>query len=56
MTIKENREKVQRSIIRIGPNQVAQIVWKIQLGGLEQLGGLRYLYPAQYPQDVWDIV
>ena len=56
MTIKGNREKVQKSIIRIGPNQVAQIVWKIQLGGLEQLGGLRYLYPAQYPQDVWTIV
>lgn len=56
MTIKENREKVQESIIRIGTNQVAQIIWKIQLGGLEQLNGLRYLYPAQYPQDVWNIV
>lgn len=56
MTIPENRQKVQQSIIRIGVNQVAQIVWKIQLGGLEQLNGLRYLYPAQYPEDVWNIV
>lgn len=56
MSIKENREKVQKSIIRIGKGQVAQIVWKIQLGGLEQLGGLRYLYPPQYPEDVWVIV
>jgi hypothetical protein len=56
MTIKENREKVQKSIIRIGVNQVAQVVWKIQLGGLEQLNGLRYLYPPQYPEDVWNIV
>lgn len=56
MTVKENREKVQKSIIRIGINQVAQIVWKIQLGGLEQLNGLRYLYPPQYPEDVWNIV
>lgn len=56
MTIPENREMVQRSIIRIGINQVAQIIWKIQLGGLEQLNGLRYIYPSQYPEDVWDIV
>ena len=56
MTVKANREKVQRSILRIGKNQVAQVIWKIQLGGLEQLGGLRYLYPPQYPQDVWNIV
>ena len=56
MTIKENREKVQQNIIRVGVNQVAQIIWKIQLGGLEQLGGLRYLYPSQYPEEVWNIV
>ena len=56
MTIKENREKVQKSILRIGKNQVAQIIWKIQLGGLEQLNGLRYLYPSQYPEEVWTIV
>ena len=56
MTVKENREKVQQSIIRLGVNQVAQIIWKIQLGGLEQLNGLRYLYPPQYPDDVWQII
>ena len=56
MTIQENREKVQQNIIRIGKNQVAQIIWKLQLGGLEQLNGLRYLYPSQYPEEVWTIV
>lgn len=56
MTVLENRQKVQQSIIRIGVNQVAQIIWKIQLGGLEQLNGLRYLYPPQYPEDVWYLV
>ena len=55
MTIKSNREKVQKSILRIGTNQVAQVVWKIQLGGLEQLNGLRYLYPSQYPEEVWEV-
>lgn len=53
MTIPENRRKVQKSILRVGVNQVVQIVWKIQLGGLEQLNGLRYLYPSQYPEEVW---
>lgn len=53
MTVKENRELVQKNIIRIGQGQVAQIIWKLQLGGLEQLDGLRYLYPSQYPKRVW---
>ena len=56
MTVEANRQKVQQSIIRVGVNQVAQIIWKIQLGGLEQLNGLRYLYPPQYPDDVWNII
>lgn len=56
MTNPENRRKVQQNILRIGVNQVAQIVWKIQLGGLEQLNGLRYIYPSQYPEEVWEII
>lgn len=53
MTISDNRRLVQKSIIRIGQGQVAQIVWKLQLGGLEQLDGLRYIYPSQYPENCW---
>lgn len=56
MSILENRQKVQKSILRIGINQVAQVIWKIQLGGLEQLNGLRYLYPSQYPEEVWELI
>ena len=56
MSKEENRHKVQQSILRIGENQVAQVVWKLQLGGLEQLNGLRSIYPAQYPEEVWTIV
>lgn len=55
MSKSENREAVQKNIIRIGKNQVAQIIWKLQLGGLEQLNGLRYIYPPQYPEEVWNI-
>ncbi len=53
MSIEANRHKVQRSILRVGINQVVQVVWKIQLGGLEQLSGLRNLYPSQYQEEVW---
>lgn len=56
MTVVENRQKVQRNILRVGINQVVQVIWKVQLGGLEQLNGLRYIYPSQYPEDVWNIV
>lgn len=55
MSKAENRLKVQENIIRIGTNQVAQIIWKLQLGGLEQLNGLRYIYPSQYPEEVWNV-
>lgn len=55
MSKTENREAVQKNIIRIGKNQVAQIIWKLQLGGLEQLNGLRYIYPSQYPEEVWNV-
>lgn len=53
MSVLANRQLVQKNIIRIGEGQVAQIIWKLQLGGLEQLEGLRYLYPSQYPKRVW---
>lgn len=55
MSEEANRRAVQKSIIRVGKNQVAQIIWKLQLGGLEQLNGLRYIYPTQYPTDVWEV-
>lgn len=47
MSIAANRKLLKASIIRIGINQVAQIVWKIQLGAIDQLGGLNALYPQE---------
>ena len=55
MTKAENRRHVQESILRVGTNQVVQIIWKIQLGGLQQLNGLRYIYQSQYPEEVWEL-
>ena len=40
-----NRKILKQNVIRIGINQIAQVVWKIQIGGLEQLGGISELYP-----------
>lgn len=47
MSKETNRRILKQNIIRIGVNQVAQIIWKIQLGGLSQLGGLDALYPQE---------
>ena len=43
-----NRQLLRRSIIRVGPNQVVQVVWKIQLGSIEQFGGLSEFYQQYY--------
>jgi len=47
MSIPENRRILKSSIIKIGTNQIAQIIWKIQLGAIEQLGGIDALYPQE---------
>lgn len=47
MSIASNRELLKRQIIRVGINQVVQVIWKIQLGGIEELGGIEKLYPQQ---------
>lgn len=40
MSIPENRRILKENILKIGTNQVAQVIWKIQLGAIEQLGGV----------------
>lgn len=40
MYVPENRRLLKSNIIKIGVNQIAQIIWKIQLGAIEQLIGL----------------
>lgn len=42
---KENRQILRQNILRVGINQVVQVIWKIQLGGMDQLGGLTDLFP-----------
>lgn len=35
----ENRQALKREILRVGYNQVVQVVWKLQLGSIEEYGG-----------------
>lgn len=37
MSKQENRDILKRCILRVGINQVVQVIWKIQLGAIEQL-------------------
>ena len=32
MSVPENRQKLKQSILRVGKNQIVQIIWKIQIG------------------------
>lgn len=50
MTQEANRETLRRNILRVGKNQVVQVIWKIQIGSAEQLGGLAALYREMYEQ------
>lgn len=36
MSVKENRELLKRQILKVGKNQVVQVVWKIQIGSIDQ--------------------
>lgn len=47
MTKPENRKLLKENIIKVGTNQIAQVIWKIQLGAIEQLGGIEALYPQE---------
>lgn len=40
-----NRLELQTNVLRVGINQVVQVIWKIQLGAMDQLGGITRLYP-----------
>lgn len=43
MSVKENRDLLKKNILRVGVNQIVQIIWKIQLGSIDQFGGVDIL-------------
>lgn len=38
MSVAANRQLLRNEIIKVNRNQVVQVIWKIQLGGVDQLG------------------
>lgn len=46
MAVPENREILKKNIIKVSKNQIVQVIWKIQLGGLHQLGGEEFMPPS----------
>lgn len=56
MSIPNNRKLLKNSILKVGMNQVVQVIWKIQLGSVEQLTGMHKLYPSSESRLKWNIV
>lgn len=40
MSVAANREILKHQVLRVGVNQVVQVIWKIQIGSIKQFGGL----------------
>ena len=46
MTKPHNRQLLKESILRVEPNQIVQVIWKIQLGSITEYGGEDVIYNA----------
>lgn len=44
MSKPENRRILKENILKVGLNQVVQVVWKIQIGGVDQFEGMRDIF------------
>ena len=53
MSVPENRRILKDQIIKVKKNQVVQVIWKIQLGGIDQFEGIESLYPS-YNRMKWE--
>ena len=48
MTIEENRNILKQQILRVGINQVVQVIWKVQICSISQLDGSEYQNSLQW--------
>lgn len=55
MTIDENRDILKRSILRVGVNQVVQVVWKLQIGSIDEFGNHFDYFGTDNPAELPDI-
>lgn len=42
MTVEENRNILKRQILKVGINQAVQVIWKIQIGSIDEFGLSEY--------------
>lgn len=56
MTSSANRRILKQNIIRVGINQVVQVIWKVQLGSINQFGGYDMLRDTIYRDIVWNVL
>lgn len=47
-TAANNRRILKESILKVKRNQVVQVIWKVQIGAMMELGGIDHLYPTQW--------
>lgn len=47
MSITENRKALRKCVLKVKKNQVVQVIWKMQLGSVDQFGGIDALYPSK---------
>lgn len=51
MTVKANRDILKKNVLKVGKNQVVQVIWKIQLGSIDEftdVATLRHQYFGYY--------
>lgn len=44
MSKPENRRILKQNILKVGINQIVQVIWKIQIGGVDQFEGMRDIF------------
>jgi len=53
---KHNRQILKENILKVGINQVVQVVWKIQIGGVDQFENMRDIFTVKnyhYAEGMW---
>lgn len=54
MTIPSNRDILKQNILRVGRNQVVQVIWKVQLGSVKQLTKTLQSEPEDLRWVIWN--
>ena len=56
MSDPENRRILKQNILKVGLNQVVQVIWKLQIGGVDEFDGMRDIFSERdyrYSTNMW---